>query len=665
LLVDGQSIIINGETFTEGGTYVQQLETSEGCDSLLTINIVLLSTVIHYDMEDCASNMDFNTHMDYSEFIPIYPQPLECATIVADTLHRENPAMNKHSCTPGVNGSLGMCVGALPGCQYQAGDQASVIVEVNIVPDPDTAVHLTSFSFYEKAPATFTWINGPSGPNNYPTLFGFRVLKNGTEIFVAPVNATQQDWNQRVFDFFENDDFLVTTPTTFRFELLGYCPVGNGAVESVWDLDQVDIVASCAPVNGFNKTIAGIVRTVDGLLMRNVEIQLFDDATFTHKVSKKTALNGKYLYQGVAPKSDYYITAYNNDNPTNGVNTLDLIYIQKHILGITPFQSPYQYIAADANRNNRISVIDLIELKKLLLGKYEHLPLNTSWRFGVASQDLQLSDPWAFSETIAIEYFTCHVTDADFKGVKIGDVNNDAIVDLTSNSWLPRTDARLVFKLENKELTPGVPVTIDVTSDNFKDVAGFQLHLGLERGQILEVISGELVIHEDQFYITPEGQVKMSWFDHAQVDLPSGAVLFSLVVMADVKTMSGEQFELRHHTLRNEAYIGTDYQHYGIALEAIEKQQAEFTNALLGSVPNPFGESTNIRFSLSKPAMVTFNFYNLSGQLVLSREGEFAAGNQSFALDAKELNGSTGIILCRMQTQGFVATEKLVLLRDK
>jgi len=50
----------------------------------------------------------------------------------------------------------------------------------------------------------------------------------------------------------------------------------------------------------------------------------------------------------------YSIEPQKNDNPLNGVSTFDLVLISKHILGITKFDNPYQYIAADANKSDRV-----------------------------------------------------------------------------------------------------------------------------------------------------------------------------------------------------------------------------------------------------------------------------------------------------------------------
>ena len=93
-----------------------------------------------------------------------------------------------------------------------------------------------------------------------------------------------------------------------------------------------------------------------------------------------------------------------NDDHMNGVSTLDLVRIQKHLLGIEPFTTPYQYIAADANNSESVSAIDLVEIRKLILGIYTEYPNNKSWRFvdkGFTFDNPQA--PWPFAETIEIE----------------------------------------------------------------------------------------------------------------------------------------------------------------------------------------------------------------------------------------------------------------------
>lgn len=49
------------------------------------------------------------------------------------------------------------------------------------------------------------------------------------------------------------------------------------------------------------------------------------------------------------------------------INTYDLVLIQKHLLNIKKFKSNWEYIAADANESNSITVADIIELRKAIL----------------------------------------------------------------------------------------------------------------------------------------------------------------------------------------------------------------------------------------------------------------------------------------------------------
>jgi hypothetical protein len=87
-----------------------------------------------------------------------------------------------------------------------------------------------------------------------------------------------------------------------------------------------------------------------------------------------TAENGQFHFSNVILPENYEIKAERNDQHKNGVSTLDLVKIQKHLLGIEPFTSPYDLIAADADNHQNVSAIDLIELRKLILGIYTTLP---------------------------------------------------------------------------------------------------------------------------------------------------------------------------------------------------------------------------------------------------------------------------------------------------
>jgi thiol-disulfide isomerase/thioredoxin len=59
---------------------------------------------------------------------------------------------------------------------------------------------------------------------------------------------------------------------------------------------------------------------------------------------------------------DWRLRVVKNGNATNGVNALDLVRIQKHVLFVDPFQDPLPKLAADINNSNSISALDIVIL---------------------------------------------------------------------------------------------------------------------------------------------------------------------------------------------------------------------------------------------------------------------------------------------------------------
>src|SRR4029079_7902215 len=106
------------EGYAEPGTYIDTLTDMLGCDYIRIIELHLINCdpVIQYSLDSCESVMANGSHLDYSEFSPVYPNMLGCGQISASHVSRIAPSAFKHSCTPGVDSSIAMCVGASPLC---------------------------------------------------------------------------------------------------------------------------------------------------------------------------------------------------------------------------------------------------------------------------------------------------------------------------------------------------------------------------------------------------------------------------------------------------------------------------------------------------------------------------------------------------------------------
>jgi hypothetical protein len=157
-----------------------------------------------------------------------------------------------------------------------------------------------------------------------------------------------------------------------------------------------------------------------------------------HKVScqgdsthRQLDLSG-FAFGSLSLPGDYLTaTPSKTDHPLNGVSTYDLVLISKHILGLSKL-SAAQLIAADANRDGKVTTYDIVLLRQLILGIIPELPGGVSWRFWPYDYEFPDPDnPFAppFPERIEVPRSADPaINNFWFFGVKIGDVNFSAEV---------------------------------------------------------------------------------------------------------------------------------------------------------------------------------------------------------------------------------------------
>lgn len=80
--------------------------------------------------------------------------------------------------------------------------------------------------------------------------------------------------------------------------------------------------------------------------------------------------SGAYSLAGIPElqNTSYTIMPVKNSDPLQGLSTYDLVKITAHILGIQPFQYPWQAIAADMNCSGSVTTFDVVEGRKVILG---------------------------------------------------------------------------------------------------------------------------------------------------------------------------------------------------------------------------------------------------------------------------------------------------------
>ena len=100
-----------------------------------------------------------------------------------------------------------------------------------------------------------------------------------------------------------------------------------------------------------------------------------------------------------------------------------------------------------------------------------------------------------------------------------------------------------------------------------------------------------------------------------------------------------------------------------------EKNNAFLSSSvLLQNYPNPFNNSTNIQYMLQKHDMVTINIYNQIGQLVktiLDQKNQNKGYYQVSwdGINEMGINSPTGIYFCKIITNHYLSTKKMILIR--
>lgn len=215
-----------------------------------------------FNMDSCSAWILAGTRNDYTEFVAQASSDDDCSemSVLNGHLYRVNPTVNFHSCTPGVNGTPAVCISSDDACQFNPSNEKALRMDIVVSPGANGSATLSNISFYERAPEEFVFLDGPTGTNNYPTLFGIRILRDSQEVFFIEDVSTNFDYTLQTFDLGTNPLLTVTEPTVFNIEMMAYCLIGNGEGVTAWDLDDLKITAACADAS----VDGGILTTGNG-----------------------------------------------------------------------------------------------------------------------------------------------------------------------------------------------------------------------------------------------------------------------------------------------------------------------------------------------------------------------------------------------------------------
>lgn len=425
------------------------------------------------------------------------------------------------------------------------------------------------------------------------------------------------------------------------------CPV------NVWVYDSVQLC-------GFDmvtpRAVGGKIVTEENEGVPNIAIGLSSNTVNYFRGSDE---RGNFYFENFELEN-YNLIPDNHfeNNVRNGVSTLDVLFLQKHVLGLKPFDSPYKLIAADVNSSGDITAFDMLLLRQLILSVIDEFPNTPSWKFVDAAyvfdeeidplqQDIATSIPLDMTKLGP-------QLDNRFIAVKIGDLNNSVNLEPSARIRSNGEVNRSIFSVGNQQLTKGELVEVPFTITQDITMEGLQFALKFEESKLSFLdITSDLDISEHHYFVK-DGVLTFSWTQPEALNLLVGEVPFKLTFLAKESGALEEAISLTDNQLVAEIYSDNS----SITPFSINwSKPLTTTFEVFDNYPNPFSTSTTIPFYLPQSSTLIIQIFDAKGRIIIKEEKSFDAGLQNYQLE-KDL-AQSGLYFYRLESSSGTASGRM------
>lgn len=403
--------------------------------------------------------------------------------------------------------------------------------------------------------------------------------------------------------------------------------------------------------------ISGSVQTPEGNRIEEVMVELSGEMNAMYA----TGTAGNFIFESLPSGKNYQVRPLKDDDPRNGVSTLDLIKVQKHVLGATPITDPYRLIAADVNNSKSVTTLDMIQLRKIILNVDNHFRNNTSWRFVEANYEFpEQTNPWAepFPELIRLQEVQ-GVADIHFVGIKIGDVNGNATANQLQSPTVSRSAGALHLSIQEEAIAAGEVVAVPVRVDELQEVDGLQGTLTFDTDKLRFLTMNYGLLEAGQVgHFAADRHLSFSWNRPMEDLAADDTILLTIYFQAKANLYLSNVIQLNSTLTEKEAYniFGEP-----LALDLVfEQQEQDQVNwQLFANQPNPFREKTTFPFYLEAEELVNAVIYDLQGRRIWSVQEQYPAGLHHWILPAS-LFPAKGLYYFRMEVGGEGRTKAIL-----
>ncbi len=397
-------------------------------------------------------------------------------------------------------------------------------------------------------------------------------------------------------------------------------------------------------------TVAGTLKTpYDGNI--NDVLVILDGGS----VFRQTEANGKYSFDKLNLHQHYNVRAIKDKHYLDGITTLDIIKIQRHILGTETFDSPWKWLSADITNDQRVTTSDIAALRRLILGVDSKYSSNLSWKFLIAGYKFPVpDDPWAerLPEFYSLSSLSGNMMYLDFVGVKVGDVSQD--------TWgATKVQSRSNEILRLKVVVDPLKNQMHLVAAGSVQINGFQMELIIDPKEVpvREILSGKISLGAHDLYVKNkrEGIYRISWTNDQPLSLHAGDILFSFSCDAVCLDHQVSALRLSDKDMPLEAYDADDRI---LEIQLISNDSKVFIDP---PSPNPFTKLTGFKVGVEKETEIDYEIVDMHGKSLLKRTVFITSGIHNFSVQHTQLNGP-GIYTLRLMVGQEVYSYRMVMM---
>jgi hypothetical protein len=417
---------------------------------------------------------------------------------------------------------------------------------------------------------------------------------------------------------------------------------------AVSDITVQDNIGICT----LRPIIAGTIGTENGSPVKDVVVSASMNGAVA--VSTTASATGAYTATGFTIGANYQVRAAKtiDSDKKNGVTTLDIALISKHLLGETELNSAYKIIAADVDKNGEVDATDMLHIRRFILGITSNLPAGSAWRFiDKAYAFRNATNPLGedFPEVVSLSSVPAGMNAANFMAVKLGDVNG------SFDATTVRGSRALAFTANDMDVVAGNEYTVAINAENIK-AAAFQGTFSFDGAKVKAVKAGNLNNVSDNNFNMSNTAVAASWNGKSEGSTTVANITF-------VATKSGKLSEML--TVNSAITLAEGYDAAGNAMNVTLKfntgKVAGGEFALYQNTPNPVALSTKIGFNLPKDGQAKLTVYTAEGKVLSVINNGYKAGYNEISINKSDLN-ATGMLYYRLDTQDNSSTRKMIII---